>query len=154
MHSNYSYHPLSLISHLPLPKALCLFPTSSPLAFVSFCCVLMWPTAFNHGLLCDHRFGTIHWRLVDSPVVHNWRQWLALTQNPSVANSTVWSRENLFLSLIDCWQDHSYVGSGQAHSSDVRTWLHLLCHAQRTAFSVFLPIFWLFTLPPTPPISA
>lgn len=52
---------------LPLPHQFLLLRTSPLLMFMSVCFV-PWTTEFNQSHLCDHGFGIMQQRLVDSPV--------------------------------------------------------------------------------------
>lgn len=90
---------------------------------------------FNQDHLCGLRFGTVHWNLVDSPLVTLWRQWLS-SQIPSVANS--WARRGRppwappwF--TIGCWQAQARAGRPSADSCGCYGVMWWPCHALKMA---------------------
>lgn len=67
----------------PLLSFISLSSLSAPLlptgAFLTFIPVVSWPSDFNWARLLGHRFGTVHWNLMNAPFGTQWRQQLSLS---------------------------------------------------------------------------
>lgn len=70
----------------PMPSSPSLpYPCPIPYQSLSRAHVLLFclcTSALDKGLLCALGFGTIHWSLVGSPGVNNWRKWFLLIPQP------------------------------------------------------------------------